>query len=266
MIVLVAASVGFAAHRADLPGNTLRTDMSTSGTILKESLPLFQVSPAWASAYPEACVGVLAMRDVANPPHHTELEKQKAALEEELRTRWAGQDRHALEQLPVLRAYNAYYRRFKKSYHVQLQLESIAFKGKALPSVAALVEAMFMAEVKNLLLTAGHDLDKIQGTLTLDVAKGDETYFLLRGQPQTLKAGDMYIADGAGIVSSIIYGPDQRTAIGPDTRRAVFTVYAPPGIAASAVRQHLDDIRQNAQTVAPAAQVELLRTFGAGLA
>ena len=55
-------------------------------------------------------------------------------------------------------------------------------------------------------------------------------------------------------------------SFGPDIRRAVFTVYAPPGIAASAVRQHLDDILQNAQTVAPAAQVELLRIFGAGLA
>ncbi len=122
--------------------------MWTSGTELKASLPLFQVSPAWASAYPDACVGVLAVRDAANPPHHPELEKQKAALEGELRARWAGQDRRALEQLPVLQAYNAYYRRFKKSYHVQLQLESIAFKGKALPSVAALVEAMFMADTQ----------------------------------------------------------------------------------------------------------------------
>ena len=165
--------------------------------------------------------------------------------------------------MPVLQAYNAYYRRFKKSYHVQLQLESMVFKGKGLPSVAALVEAMFMSEVKNLLLTAGHDLDKTQGPLTLQVAQGDETYLLLRGQPQTLKAGDMFIADDAGVLSSIIYGPDQRTAIGPETRRAVFTVYAPPGIAAPAVQEHLEDIRHNVLCIAPAAQVELLQVFGA---
>jgi DNA/RNA-binding domain of Phe-tRNA-synthetase-like protein len=224
---------------------------------------MFQISAAWASAYPDAHVGVLMMREVANPPHHPELEKRKAALEEQLRARWAGQDRRALEQLPVLRAYNAYYGRFKKSYHVQLQLESIVFKGKPLPTVAALVETMFMAEVKNLLLTAGHDLDKTRGPLTLNVAQGDETYLLMRGQPQTLKAGDMFIADGAGILSSIIYGPDQRTAIGPDTRRVVFTVYAPPGIAPPAVLQQLEDIRQNVASVAPAAQVELLKVFGA---
>ena len=224
---------------------------------------MFQVSPAWVSAYPDAHVGVLIMGAVANPPHHPELEKQKAVLEEQLRARWAGQDRRALEQLPVAQAYNAYYGRFKKSYHVQLQLESIVFKGKTLPAVAALVEAMFMAEVQNLLLTAGHDLDKTRGALRLDVAQGNETYVLMRGQPQTLKAGDMYIADEAGILSSIVYGPDQRSAIGPETRRVVFTVYAPPGIAAAAVRQHLADIRQNVACLAPEAQVELLEVFGA---
>jgi DNA/RNA-binding domain of Phe-tRNA-synthetase-like protein len=95
------------------------------------------------------------------------------------------------------------------------------------------------------------------------VAQGDETYLLMRGQLQTLKAGDMFIADGAGILSSIIYGPDQRTAIGPETRRVIFTVYAPPGIAAADVGQHLDDIQQNVMSLAPAAQVELMNVFGA---
>jgi hypothetical protein len=34
----------------------------------------------------------------------------------------------------------------------------VALKGKAIPRQAALVEAMFMAELENLILTAGHDL------------------------------------------------------------------------------------------------------------
>src|SRR5512141_2203553 len=132
------------------------------------------------------------MRDVVNPSFHAELEKRKSTLEQELRARYAGQDRAALGQLLILQAYAAYYRRFKKTYHVQLQLESIVFKNKTLPSVAALVEAMFMAEVKDLLLTAGHDLDSLHVPLTLDVAQGEERYTLLRGQEQALKAGDMY--------------------------------------------------------------------------
>ncbi len=57
-----------------------------------------------------------------------------------------------------LPAYASYYRAFDKTYHVLGQLKSVAVKGKAIPSVAALVEAMFIAELHNGLLTAGHDL------------------------------------------------------------------------------------------------------------
>ena len=203
------------------------------------------------------------MREVINPPHHAELEKRKSALEEELRARFAGQDRLALLSHPILQAYDAYYRQFKKTYHVQLQLESIVFKGKSIPGVAALVEAMFMAEMKDLLLTAGHDLDSLHLPLTLDAAQGTESYTLLRGEPQTPKAGDMLIRDGEGIISSIIYGPDSRTQITPHTRNAVFTTYAPTGVSEEAVMNHLRQIQQNIEVIAPDAKVELIQVFGA---
>jgi DNA/RNA-binding domain of Phe-tRNA-synthetase-like protein len=203
------------------------------------------------------------MRDIINPPHHAELEKRKSALEEELRTRFAGQDRAALLSHPILQAYDAYYRQFKKTYHVQLQLESILFKGKSIPSVAALVEAMFMTEMNDLLLTAGHDLDSLRLPLTLDVVQGTETYTLLRGEPQMPKAGDMMIRDGEGIISSIIYGPDQRTQITHQTRNAVFTAYAPAGVSEEATMNHLKEIRRNIELIAPNAKVELLKVFSA---
>ena len=230
---------------------------------MNKGVAWLQVSDRWKAAFPNAQVGVLVMRDVVNPSTHPALDQRKSALEQELRARYSSQDRAALAQLPVLQAYTAYYRRFKKTYHVQLQLESIVFKDKALPRVAALVEAMFMAEIKNLLLTAGHDLDALQLSLMLDVAQGEERYPLLRGQEQVLKAGDMFIRDGAGVISSILYGPDQRTAIHAQTRHVVFTVYAPDGIAAETVLDHLQDLQQNVLLIAPNAQVELLQVFGA---
>ncbi len=159
---------------------------------------MFEVTTAWRSAFPGAHTGVLLMRGVSNPAQHPDLERWKGELEAELRAQYSGQDRVALSNHPVLRAYNDHYKRFKKSYHVQLQLESIAWKGKSIPSVSALVEAMFMAEMKNLLLTAGHDLDLVQLPLTLDVSKGTEGYTLMRGEEQILKPGDMMISDRVG--------------------------------------------------------------------
>ncbi|MBI5965336.1 MAG: hypothetical protein HY863_17815 [Chloroflexi bacterium] len=223
---------------------------------------MFEVTSAWKSAFPEAHVGVLAMRNVVNPAHHTVLEQQKAELEERLRAQFAGQNRAAIASHPILQAYNEYYRHFKKTYHVQLQIESILLKGKSIPSVASLVEAMFMAEIKNMLLTSGHDLDVLQLPLTLAVTTGNESYLLMRGENQIVKAGDMVISDKEGIISNIIYGPDQRTQITASTRNVVFTVYAPNGIDEQTVTQHLQDIREYVLVIAPQAQVELLKVYG----
>lgn len=223
---------------------------------------MLELTSAWKSAFPEAHAGVLVMRDVINAVHHPELEKHKLEIEEQLRSQFSGQDRAAMSGHPMLQAYNAYYRRFKKTYHVQLQLESIAWKGRSIPSVSTLVEAMFMAEMKNMLLTAGHDLDALRLPLTLDVSQGNEIYTLLRGDEQALKAGDMMISDQVGVISSILYGPDRRTQITALTRNVVFTVYAPAGIEEQIVVQHLQDIQEYVILIAPRAQVELLNVFG----
>jgi DNA/RNA-binding domain of Phe-tRNA-synthetase-like protein len=225
---------------------------------------MFNVSEAWRVTYPDAHAGILVVQGVSNPAAHPELERLKQGLESQLRAQFAGQDRSALDDFSAIPAYTAYYKQFKKTYPVQAQLESIAFKGKSLPSVAALVEAMFMAEIKNLLLTAGHDFDRVQLPVTLDVASGDESYTLLRGQEQTLKAGDMFMADQAGVISSIVYGPDQRTQISPQTQNALFAVYAPEGIEPATVQAHLEDIRDYVRVVSSEARVQTLQVFGAG--
>ena len=226
---------------------------------------VFTVSEAWKRAYPGAAVGVLAMRKVVNPESHAALDKRKEELENQLRARFSDYDRAGLKALPTIQAYNAYYKRYKKTYHVQLQLESVVFKGKPIPRMAALVEAMFMAELKNLLLTAGHDLEAIQMPVKLDVAQGDERYIRLNGQEQRLKPGDMMIADAQGVISCVLYGPDRRTRITPETRQVLFTVYAPAGIGEQAVYEHLQDIQANVLLIAPEADTELLEVYGVGL-
>ena len=222
----------------------------------------FEVSEAWKAAFPDAHVGVLVMRAVHNPASQADLERSKEALMGNLRLRYGRLERSQLLALPVLQVYDAYYKRFKKTYHVQLQLESILFKGKSIPSGAALVEAMFMAEIKNMLLTAGHDLDALQLPIRLDVTSGEETYTRMSGQPQQVKPGDMIISDSLGIISNIIYGPDQRTQIQPGTGNVIYTSYAPAGIAAEDVTRHLKDIEGYVRLFSAQARTELLQVFG----
>jgi DNA/RNA-binding domain of Phe-tRNA-synthetase-like protein len=222
------------------------------------------VSDSWKATFPGACAGLLVMQDVANPDSHPELDRRKEELEQRLRAQYGATTRAELLAHPVLQAYAAYYRRFGKTYHVQLQLESVALKGKRLPRVAALVEAMFMAELEDLLLTAGHDADAIRGAIRLEVATGAEHYELLGGQGQALKAGDMFMRDDEGVISSVLHGPDRRTRIGAETRRALFAVYAPPGIGQARVAAHLERIAAAVQVVAPGASIERSDVYTAG--
>jgi len=222
---------------------------------------MIDVASAWKLAYPGATVGVLAMHGVENPQQHPDLDRKKEDLERELRVQFSSDDRRSLRAIPVLTAYNTYYKQFGKTYHVQHQLESVVFKNRQIPKVAALVEAMFMAELKNLMLTAGHDWSAIKGRIRIDVATGTESYVRMNGQEQQLKAGDMMIADETDIVSCIVYGPDRRTRIRPETERVVFTVYAPPGIAENDVRLHLEDIRENVAVIAPRSSVDSIETL-----
>jgi len=222
---------------------------------------MFEISKTCQTTYPTAQAGVLVMRGVSNPAEHAALNQQKIALENQLRSLFDGLSRSDIAALAPIQAYEAWYKRFNKTYHVQLQLESIALKGKPIPHVAALVEAMFMAEVKNLLLTAGHDLDTLQLPIRLEVASGVENYTLLRGTDQTLKSGDLYMKDAAGIISSILSGPDQRTQITPETRNVIFTVYAPEGISSESILRHLIDIHDYVKLISPEAQPETLKIF-----
>jgi DNA/RNA-binding domain of Phe-tRNA-synthetase-like protein len=222
----------------------------------------FTASEVWRTTYPGAMIGVLAINNTANPSHHPVLEARKTELEERLRRQHGTASKSELRSHPTFQAYAAYYKSFDKTYHVQLQLESVVFKGKAIPSVASLVEAMFMAELEDLMLTAGHDLDALQGDPRVEVASGAEEYIMMNGQQQVLKPDDMFILDDAGVLSSIIYGPANRARITPKTDRVLFTVYAPPGIGLEGVKVHLERLKEYVQIIGPQAQVEYEEVIG----
>lgn len=220
------------------------------------------LTKTWMTTYPGASAGILAVTNIPNTSYSSAFDLKRVQFEKDIRARFFTFDRIALAALPTFQAYQAYFKKFKKTYHVYLQLESVALKGKTIPRVAPLIEAMFMAELKNQLLTAGHDLDALKGSLQLNVATGKESYVLLNGGSQTLKEGDMMIADEAGVISSIIYGPDQRTRITTNTHGALYTVYAPPGINEDLVYNHLEDIRDYILTAYPEGRVAQLKVYG----
>ena len=220
---------------------------------------LLIISDEVKKIYPEASLGLLVIKRLSKTVQYQKLDNYRSKLEEELRKRYRGLERSDLKSIYPIKYYVNYYKRFKKTYHVLLQLESIIFHDKAIPEVSSLVEVMFMAEMKNLLLTAVHDLDTIHLPIKLDVARGDEKYIKLNGEEKIMLPRDMMVSDLEGITSSIIYGPDRRTRITSDTQNVLLVVYAPPGIEESHVLQHLQDIQKYVQLISPESTIDLIQ-------
>jgi DNA/RNA-binding domain of Phe-tRNA-synthetase-like protein len=122
---------------------------------------------------------------------------------------------------------------------------------------------MFAAEIDTHLLTAGHDLAKLEQPLIADVTRQDERYVGIGGKPIEVKAGDLSIRDSQGIVSTVLYGPDQRTRLVAETESVLFTTYAPTGVSDSTVEQHLRGIEKLVRCAFPMARTEVLECRGA---
>ena len=212
--------------------------------------------PAWRTAHPGAVIGLLELSGIENTPPAPELEAHKRETEAGLRERYAGFSRSDFYALTTLAAYRDYYKRFKKTYHVQLQVESIVLKGKGLPTISPLVDANFIAEVETFVLTAGHDLTRLQPPVTIEVSREGDEITQMNGARKPMRVGDMVMRDAGGVSCSIIYGQDNRSPITPLTTHVLYVAYAPPGVPKDAVEAQLHGIEKNIRLFAPDAVLE----------
>lgn len=211
---------------------------------------------AWHASHPGASIGVLELSGLENDRSCPPLEERKRAAEGDLRERYRDFSRQDFLRLPVLSAYGEYYRRFKKTYHVQLQIESIALKGKSLPSVSPAVDASFLTEMETLVLTAGHDVAKLHGSIAMDTSREGDHIVQMGGTFKDLRPGDMIMRDAQGVCCSIIYGQDDRSPISPQSSHVLYVAYAPAGVTAEHVDLHLRSILENIRLCSPTTVLE----------
>ncbi|NTV36046.1 MAG: hypothetical protein HGA53_03750 [Anaerolineaceae bacterium] len=210
----------------------------------------------WRMAHPGAIIGLLELSGVENVYASTRLDERKREVEATLRKRYEGFARKDFLALPVMAAYERYYKQFDKTYHVLQQVESIVLKGKNLPNVSPLVDANFMAEVETLVLTAGHDVAKLCEPVGMDVSRDGELLIQMNGSAKAIRAGDMIMRDANAISCSIIYGQDNRSPITSETSRVLYVSYAPAGVPADVVDSHLRRIEDYIRLFSPSAEVE----------
>jgi len=215
-----------------------------------------RASTEWRTAYPGAIIGLLELTGLDNTRISAELDQHKRETEKRMRRDYAGFNRKDFLNLPVMAVYDTYYKHFGKTFHVQLQVESIVFKGKNLPGISPLVDASFSAEIDTFLLTAGHDAETLFEPVGIDISYPGDTITLSNGEIKPIRPGDMVMRDGYGVCCSILYGQDKRSLISPSTRHVLYVTYAPPGISAEAVEVHLKHIQEHIHLFASRAKME----------
>ena len=211
----------------------------------------------WKAAHPGAVIGFLEVSAVEN--NHASsalLVARQRETESRLRALYKDFSRQDFLSLPAMAAYQKYYKKFSKTYHVLLQLESIVLKGKSLPNVSPLVDANFTAEVETLALTAGHDVAKLNGPILMDVARAGDQFTQMGGAVKNILVGDMVMRDSQGLCCSIIHGQDARSPITAETTHALYVVYAPAEVALEAVESQLQKIEDNIRLFSPTAVTE----------
>ena len=210
----------------------------------------------WKNSHPGAIIGLLELSGVLNSTSSSELHERKRQAEARLRERYQGFTRQDFLALPVMADYERYYKRFNKTYHVQLQVESIVLKGKNLPDVSPLVDSNFIAEVETFVLTAGHHVDKLHDPVFIDVSREGDSMTQMNGTSKALRAGDMVMKDAGGICCTILYGQDNRSPISRETMHVLYVSYAPAGVLAETVDLQLHRIEENIRSFSPTAVLE----------
>lgn len=154
-------------------------------------------------------------------------------------------------------SYVRFFKKFKKTYPVLMQLESVLLKGRPFPQVNPVTEVPFLAELKTRCLMGTHDADAVQGTLRLFSGTEKAPFTGLRGEEVHTYPNDVCGRDDGGIIFSMIAGADHRTCAKPESRHVFYPVFGTPGMAAEALRSQMDLLASYARTLAPEARVEI---------
>ena len=201
-------------------------------------------------------MGLLEISGVDNTKPSSALEREKRAIEERLREKYADFSREDFLALPVIEAYHRYYRSFGYTYHILLQLESVVLKGKSLPNVSPLVDANFAAELETLILTAGHDVAQLEAPILIDVAREGDEIIQMNGNRKHVPVGDMLMRDAQSVACAILRGQDNRSPISKATTHVLYVSYVPDGVTEEQVRAQLDAMDTYVRLFAPECIVE----------
>ena len=179
---------------------------------------------------------------------HALVERELAALRE----RYADYDRKAVfGENPYFR----FFRKFKKTYPVMQQFETVMFKGRPFPEEDPVTAVPFLLELTTFVLSGTHDIDRIDGPLTIFTPDAKLPFDGMRGDSTHTYPNDICGRDETGIIFSMIAGADARTCARQTSRHVFYPVFGVPGQDPAALRPMQERLAEYARILAPDAEV-----------
>ena len=168
-----------------------------------------------------------------------------------LREKYADYDRKALFGENV---YFRFFRKFKKTYPVMMQLESFLLKGRPFPMENPVTAIPFLVELETQILSGTHDVDDVHGTVRLFAGTEKAPFAGMRGEEVHTYPGDFCARDDEGIIFSMIAGADARTCAKPGSRHVFYPVFGVAGQPAGEIAAVLDRLEEYVRVLAPEAE------------
>ena len=169
-----------------------------------------------------------------------------------LREKYADYDRKALFGENV---YFRFFKKFKKTYPVMMQLESFLLKGRPFPMENPVTAIPFLVELETQILSGTHDVDDVHGTVRLFAGTEKAPFAGMRGEEVHTYPGDFCARDDEGIIFSMIAGADARTCAKPGSRHVFYPVFGVAGQPAGEIAAVLDRLEEYVRTLAPEADI-----------
>ena len=154
--------------------------------------------------------------------------------------------------------FNRYFKKYKKTYPVLQQLESILLKGREFPSGNPVNEAAFLTELRKQILAGSHDIDRIMGALELFCPNEKIPYPGMRGVEVHTYPGDCTCRDDGGIIAGMIAGADERTCLRPNSTHVAYLFFGAPGVTEDQIVDSQKLMENYVKVLAPAAETQII--------
>ncbi len=183
----------------------------------------FSTSSAYELKYPGVGFGLTRISDCKPLADTTGFDQYRRKLLRKMRKR------ETLSEISQrIDIYDGFFQSFGYECPLPQHLKRTVNSG--FPKYNLMVDAHFMAEMCAGILVAVTDYDRIEGKLTLDVAREGEASLGMGGRQFTTKEGEIVLRDQKDIICVLCQGADEKTKVRDDTRNVLFYAYAVPGI------------------------------------